>query len=138
MAPGNSVADMNEFLGKHLTSKLAADQFVPKSFLGDKPAPKVAQSDEGIVPKTAPEMPLPKEEPKPKAKPVIVKKRIQNGSKTLEYSWQLLPDGEYNYLGKTILSSDSRNEVLPAEGEEDEKSDEPKTDEKANPFRVGA
>ena len=127
-APGNSVTDMNDYLGKHLNSKLAANQFVPKSFLGDKPKPEVA--------KETPKAPALKEELKPKPKPVIVKKRIQNGSKTFEYTWQLLPTGEYHYLGKNMMSSDSRNEMLPTESD-DEKTPEQKEEREA-PFRIGA
>ena len=139
-APGNSVADMNEYLGKHLTSKLAADQFVPKSFLGEKPTPKVAQADDSITPKAIPKMPEVNPDIKPKNKPVFLTKRIQNGSKTFEYKWQLLPDGEYHYLGKNLLTSDSRNNTLPTDPEDDKTSpeDEEKNEDAENPFRIAA
>jgi len=137
-APANGVENVRESAGKFLTKELAAGQFLPKSFIGGDPkaAPKAGPSD-GSTSKEAPEALVKKA---PELPPVYHDVTRQTGSGTTTIRYQVLPNGEYKFLGE--VARDANPDKVPAPEEKDadakggpkpEKKAEPKAAPKAEP-----
>ncbi len=93
-APGNIVQDLREHTGKYLTKDLAANQYVPRSFLGDKPGkPGPTEGSTQKEPLKVPPV-LPKE------KPVYWDTTVQTSNGIKKYRFQLMKGGEYKYVGE--------------------------------------
>ena len=116
-APANIHADTADLKDQWLTTGLAANQFVPKTFVGAKPYGKAAPADddgprtkEGVV-ETA-------EGPKaaPKDAPVFHDVTIQNTSGITTYRYQKLPDGEFKYVGVVPTGGVKPAEPKPSSG----------------------
>ncbi len=88
-APANGIEDVRPQTGKFVTKDLAAGQFLPKSFLGGDPRPQ---------PKEEP--PAVKETP-----PVYHDVTITTGSGTRKVRYQVLPNGDYKYLGEIAVNA---------------------------------
>ena len=99
-APANILADTTDLKDQWLTQGLAANQFVPKNFVGAKPHGKAAPGlDDGPRSKD----PLQQAQQGPKAAPadapVFHDVTIQSTSGTTTYRYQLLPGNETKYVG---------------------------------------
>jgi hypothetical protein len=98
-APIQFALDLKEHSGRYLLKDLAADQFVPRSALGEKnqqpkPGPDLSQAP---TEKGAPNDPAkPKVEEK---KPVYWDATIQTANGHKKYRYQVI-DGDYRYLGE--------------------------------------
>jgi Flp pilus assembly protein CpaB len=98
-APVQFALDLKEHSGRFLLRDLAADQFVPRSALGEKNAePKVAP-DPNLGP-TVKEGPADPTEPKvEEKKPVYWEPTIQTASGPKKYRYQVI-EGDYRYIGE--------------------------------------
>jgi Flp pilus assembly protein CpaB len=98
-APVQFALDLKEHAGRYLLKDLAADQFVPRSALGEKnqqpkPGPDLSQAP---TEKGAPTDPAkPKVEEK---KPVFWDATIQTANGVKKYRYQVV-EGDYRYLGE--------------------------------------
>jgi Flp pilus assembly protein CpaB len=88
-APENAVVKMDEFLGKYLLEKVSANNFVPKSYIGNKPEKK-----EGAKP--APKDDAKTDEPKRDT----FDRSITNGNATKVYRFEKQDDGSWKMLGE--------------------------------------
>ncbi len=126
--PPSAIENLREFTGKHLTGKLGAGQFVPKSFVGDKekeaakPAPEA-----GNTPKAGPVDP---KKEKSEAPPVYKDITIQGPNGVQKHRYQVLPDGGYKYLG--TIQHDGEADKTP-DADEDNTKPAPKSKPKAEP-----
>ena len=125
-APSNAIVNLREHANRYLQKDLAANQFVPMSYLADRdveiPKPKVEPKPEpkGVPPvesgpSSKPEPTLPKvgNAPKPEAKkPVYFDATITTADTVTKYRYQKLDNGEYKFLG--ILKADGT--LIPAPG----------------------
>jgi Flp pilus assembly protein CpaB len=99
-APPQFVFDLKEHAGRYLLKDLAADQFVPRSALGEKQQPK-AEPQLGSIEKSAPSDPT-----KPVDPVVPVKERVfwdatvQTSTGVKKYRYEKLENNEYRYLGE--------------------------------------
>jgi len=90
-APASFVKDLKEHEGKFLQKELSADQFVPKTYVADKP------KEPDVVP------PAPKVEDaaKPPAEPKEYwDTTVQTSSGVRKYRYEKAKDGEYRYVGE--------------------------------------
>lgn len=123
-APSNAIVNLREHANRYLQKDLAANQFVPSSYLADRdielpkpkvdPKPEPKAAPEGTdTPNSKPEPTLPKTAPKPEAKkPVYYDATIQTANGVTKYRYQKLDNGDYKFLG--ILKEDGT--VVPAPG----------------------
>ena len=111
-APAAFVQTLNEHTGKYLLRDLVADQFVPKTYLGDKPdAPKPApvettQTPKGGPPPESTKPVTPKEKP-----PVYFDTTVTTPNGVKKYRYQILEDGTYKFLGE--LKDDGSVQPVP-------------------------
>ena len=119
-APANGIENVRESAGKFVTKDLAAGQFLPKSFLGADPkaAPKAAPAD-GSTTKEGGDEPLVKKEPE--LPPVFHDVTITTSSGTKTVRYQVLPNGEYKFLGEVAAAT--APDKVPAEKESGEKGE---------------
>lgn len=125
-APSNAIINLREHQNRFLQKELAANQFVPMSYLADadvelpkpkvepKPEPKAAPMAE-TGPSSKPEPTLPKVGNAPKAeakKPVYHDLTVRTPNTTTVYRYQVLDNGGLKYLG--ILQADGT--LVPAAG----------------------
>lgn len=104
-APANILADPADLKDQYLLNGLAANQFVPKNFVGAKPNQKAAPNDDD-APRSK-EQPLQTAEGPKAAPPKAVQKdapryhdvTIQTTSGITTVRYQKLGDGEYRYVG---------------------------------------
>ena len=116
-APANGIEDVRPSAGKFVTKDLAAGQFLPKSFLGGDPRPQ---------PKAV-EPPAEKETP-----PVYHDVTITTGNGTKKIRYQVMPSGEYKYLGEVAVNA--APDKVPVAGDKDEDDvPEPKAAPKSAP-----
>lgn len=107
-APAKFVQNLKEYTGHYLQKDLVAEQFVPSSYLGEKPPaeptkpapPDVAGQKEGppqepAKPTPPPAKPKPKEDP-----PVYFDTTVTGPNGVKKYRYQVLKDGTYKYLGE--------------------------------------
>jgi hypothetical protein len=104
-APDNVISNVREHVGKFLQKDLAANQYVPRTFLGDtkpsdNPAPKQgkgAPSDGGTSPKASPgdEPSIPAGPP-----PQYWDVTVQTTGAVKKFRYQVLPGNEYKFLGE--------------------------------------
>jgi Flp pilus assembly protein CpaB len=125
-APGNIVQNLREHQGKYLQNKLAANQFVPRSFLGDKLAK--APPPETAGPKSAPKNLQRRTKP-----PVYWDATIQTSGGMRRYRYQVLESGEYKFLGEVTGSGavqpvPTPNQVKPNQAPEGKPSEGKKSD----------
>lgn len=97
-APIQFTLDLKEHSGRYLLKDLAADQFVPRSALGEKnqqpkPGPDLSQAP---TEKTQPADPT---TPKVEEKPVYWHATIQTANGVKKYRYRVI-DGEYRYEGE--------------------------------------
>jgi pilus assembly protein CpaB len=97
-APVQFALNLKEHSGRFLLRDLAADQFVPRSALGEKNAePKVAPDpNQGPTVKEGPGDPT---EPKVEEKKVYWDATIQTANGVKKYRYQVI-EGDYRYLGE--------------------------------------
>ncbi len=107
-APANGIEDVRGSTGKFVTKDLAAGQFLPKSFLGGDPRPQ---------PKAV-EPPAEKETP-----PVYHDVTITTGNGTKKIRYQVLPNGDYKYLGE--VSVNAAPDKVPAADDDEEPAAKP-------------
>ena len=92
-APANVALTLKDHTGKFLTDRLAANQFVPLSFLGAKPKevapPPVAAAPKATTPPADP--------------PVFFDSTVQTSSGFKKYRYQVLKSGQYEFLGEVRL-----------------------------------
>ena len=100
-APANILADVEDLKGQWLTQGLAANQFVPRNFVGAKPHSKVAPADDDLPRTKEGLQTTPTATPKPAAKsePVYHDVTIQTTSGVTTYRYEVLPGNEYRYVG---------------------------------------
>jgi Flp pilus assembly protein CpaB len=92
-APENAVTNMKEHLGRFLIEKVAANQFVPKTYIGEKPKGPPAPA-----PQQAAKQP---DKPKEKAKPKDTFDRsITTAQGTKWYRYEKQEDGQWKLLGE--------------------------------------
>lgn len=121
-APSNVVSDLKEHTGKYTTKDIAANTFVPRSFVGEKPVviaelPKVkpAPNVDG-----SPKAPLVDPTPKVIAKPAVYwDTTVQTAGGMKKYRYQKLDNGEYKFLGE--LKDEGQPEAAKAEDAPDAK-----------------
>lgn len=124
-APANVTQNLKEHTGKFLTDKLAANQFVPLSFLGNKPTEVAPPPAVAVVPK--PEV---KPEVKPGVPPVYFDTTVQTSNGHKKYRYQVLKSGEYRFLGEVREDGTLKpiqelgNAPAPAAGPSTPKADE--------------
>jgi len=102
-APTGFVQNLKDCSGKYLQNDLFADQFVPKSFLADKPnsLPKPGPSDGAQSQKNGPnEQPRPAPPKKIEDPPVYFDTTVTGANGVKKYRYQILKDGTYKYLGE--------------------------------------
>ena len=131
-APANGVENVRESAGKFVTKDLAAGQFLPKSFIGGDPkaAQKVGPAD-GSTSKEAGEEPVKKT---PELPPVFHDVTITTANGTKKVRYQVLPNGEYKFLGEVPVNA--APDKIPAPDDADakpEKKPDPKAAPKAAP-----
>jgi Flp pilus assembly protein CpaB len=104
-APANILADPADLKDQYLLTGLAANQFVPKSYVGAKPHQKAAPSDDD-APRSKEEPQQTAQGPKPAAPKAIAKDApvyhdvtIQTTSGITTVRYQKLADGEFKYVG---------------------------------------
>jgi Flp pilus assembly protein CpaB len=121
-APLQFALDLKEHSGRFLLRDLHADQFVPRSALGEKNAePKAAPAqDLGPTEKSRPADPTKPEEPKVEAKkPVYWDATIQTANGVKKYRYQVI-EGDYRYIGEVkedgsvTKPTKSPNQVTPS------------------------
>jgi Flp pilus assembly protein CpaB len=124
-APGNIVQNLREHQGKFLQNKLAANQFVPRSFLADSLAK--APPAEKSSPKSAPKNLEVRTKP-----PVYWDATIQTSSGMRRFRYQKLDDGEFKFLGEvsggTVRPAPIPNQVKPNHAPEGKPSEGKKSD----------
>lgn len=102
-APANVYADPAELKGQWLTQGIAANQFVPKNFVGAKPHAKAAPAlDDAPRAKEPLETAAKPDAPKAVAKtdaPVFHDVTVQSTSGTVTYRYQVLASNEFKYVG---------------------------------------
>lgn len=121
-APANGIENVRESTGKFVTKDLAAGQFLPKSFLGADPKAKPLQVEEPLV------------EKKPETPPVFHDVTITTANGTKKIRYQVLPNGDYKFLGEIAVNG--APDKVPAPDEADakgEKKPEPKPEKKPDP-----
>ena len=133
-APANGIENVRESTGKFVTKDLAAGQFLPKSFVGADPkaAPKTGPTD-GSTPKEAGEEPAPVKKT-PELPPVFHDVTITTANGTKKIRYQVLPNGDYKFLGEIAVNG--APDKVPAPDEADakgEKKPEPKPKKKPDP-----
>ncbi len=120
-APQQFVLDLKEHAGRYLLKDLAADQFIPRSSLGEKLQPKPAPETGSVTEKTGPTDPAKPTTPDPV---VPVKERVywdatvQSSTGVRKYRYEKLDSGEYRYLGEvkedgSVKPSKLPNQVTP-------------------------
>ena len=130
-APANGIENVRESAGKFVTKELAAGQFLPKSFLGADPkaAAKAAPAD-GSNSKEAADEPLVKKGPA-ELPPVFHDVVITTGSGSKKIRYQVLPNGDYKYIGQIDVAA--APDKVPAPEEQDEAKPAPKPAKPAKP-----
>ena len=101
-APANIHADLTDLKDQWLTQGLAANQFVPKNFVGAKPYGKSAPTPaEASVSKEPLESAKGPAAPKAEVKDAVQYHdvTIQNTSGVTTYRYQVLPGNEFKYVG---------------------------------------
>lgn len=93
LVPENAARDLADHAkkGHYLLKDVAANSFVPKTYLGDKPEPKETKPD--VVEKPEPLTPAPKKE--------YVDMTVESVRGTIRHRYEKLPDGGYKYVGVT-------------------------------------
>jgi len=91
-APENAVTKIDEHLGRFLTEKVFANQFVAKSCVGNKPEPKKDPPKPAAAPKEDPKEPEKKKE--------TFDRSITNGKDTKVYRFEKQDDGTMKLLGE--------------------------------------
>jgi Flp pilus assembly protein CpaB len=91
-APANIVQNLKEHTGKFLLHDVSANQFLPKSYLGDKKPVEVIPAPE---PKKAETKPAPQGPP-----PVFWDTTVHTSNGYRKYRYQKLPGGEHKFLGE--------------------------------------
>ena len=132
-APANGIENVRESTGKFVTKDLAAGQFLPKSFVGADPkaAPKVGPTD-GSTSKEAGEEPLVKKALE--LPPVFHDVTITTGSGSKKIRYQVLPNGDYKFLGEVAVNA--APDKIPAPDDADakgEKKPDAKPEKKPDP-----
>ena len=122
-APANGIENVRESTGKFVTKDLAAGQFLPKSFLGADPkaAPKAGPTD-GSTSKEAADEPLVKKERE--LPPVFHDVTITTGSGSKRIRYQVLPSGDYKFIGEVPVAT--APDKVPAPDEKPEAKPAPK------------
>lgn len=104
-APANVIQDLREHTGRYLLNPLGANQFVPKTFVGDKVQEKEKPVPAQPTPAPAP-APKPKEVEKTNEKPpVYYDATIQTSTGVKKYRYQKLDNGDYKFLGEIPLDN---------------------------------
>jgi pilus assembly protein CpaB len=117
-APQQFVLDLKEHAGRFLLKDLTADQFVPRTALGEKPQPKPAPNpDLGPTEKYQPTEPDPKrgQDTTPVKEPVYWDTTVQTANGWKRYRYEKLDSGEYRYLGE-VKEDGTVNPARPDQG----------------------
>jgi hypothetical protein len=103
-APPQFVLDLKEHAGRYLLKDLYADQFVPRTALGEKTQPKPAPTGEaGPVEKTQPTLPGTKPLTVPVKQAVYWDATVQTANGVKKFRYEVLENKagkEYRYLGE--------------------------------------
>jgi pilus assembly protein CpaB len=88
-APDNAVTNIKEHIGRYLLEKVAANQIVPKSFIGDK-----------LKPEPAPREVQPAPKPQPERKRETFDRSFTTTSGTKWYRYEKQDDGAWKLIGE--------------------------------------
>ncbi|MGL6094419.1 MAG: RcpC/CpaB family pilus assembly protein, partial [Fimbriiglobus sp.] len=127
-APANVIKDILAEKDKFTQKDIAANQFVPRSFLADSPPKKPDQvaavtpektgkpgeAGDDASPKTAPELPPPPKAVKP---PKFWTVTVQTGTGVRKYQYQILENGSYKFIGEIKVEEAPTEEVAKPDAE---------------------